>query len=85
MPKMISGIMMGRVAIYSIKELALQRILLMPRAPSVPSTPAQRLLETPSTMLFHSASNMSSSRKRSRYHLRENPPQTLLILLSLKE
>ena len=85
MPRMISGIMIGSVAMYSITPFPLSSTFAEPTAPSVPMTAAAREDETPRIMLFKSASKSERSRNSSAYHLSEKPSHTELILLSLKE
>ena len=54
-PNMISGIMMGKVAMLSIAPAVRNLPFVMPTAPSVPMTPEMRQLLIPSFRLFHSA------------------------------
>ena len=84
-PRMISGIIIGRVETYSTADLVLKFTFVMPNAPSVPITPALKLLITPKIRVLPRASKIALSRNSSVYHLRENPDQTELSLLSLKE
>ena len=85
MPRMISGIMIGSVEMYSTIPCPLICTFAEPTAPSVPMTAAASEDETPRMMLFISASNIDRSRNSSSYHLSEKPSHTELILLSLKE
>ena len=85
MPRMISGVMMGSMEIYSTTFLVRACIFVKPTAPSVPMTAAASEEESPSTMLFTSASNMALSLNSVSYQRSEKPPHTLDILLSLNE
>ncbi len=85
MPKIISGTIMGKAERYSTAPWPRSRTFVMPKAPSVPTTPAAAQLAPPSTSVLRRASNMARSRKSRAYHCSEKPPHTELILLSLKE
>ena len=85
MPRMISGVMRGRLVRYSITLRLRGRTRSNPTAPSVPTTPAAKLAESPRIRLLPSAWNMALSANRVRYHFSEKPPHTLESLLSLKE
>ena len=82
---MISGIMIGKVEMYSTTPLPLSSTFEEPTAPSVPITAAASEAVTPSTILLMSDSNSARSRNSSTYHLSEKPSHTELILLWLKE
>ena len=84
-PRIISGMIIGRVAIYSTVLLVRSLTFVMPTAARVPITPADRLLSEASMMLLMRASSIDLSLNRSAYHLNEKPSHTELILLSLKE
>ena len=85
MPRIISGVIMGSIEIYSTTFLVRACILVKPTAPRVPMTAAASEEDSPSTMLFTSASNMALSRNSVSYQRREKPLHMVEMRFSLKE
>ena len=84
-PRMISGIIKGRIEMYSITPLVFQWILERPTAPRVPIPADRRQLSTPRIRLFPKASIISLSAKSSSYHRKENPVRATGSFDSLNE
>ena len=84
-PRMISGIIMGRVERYSMGPAVRLRMRCIPTAPRVPITAAERQERVARRRLFPSASKIAASRNSVPYHRRENPSHTELSRPPLKE
>ncbi len=84
-PRMISGIIIGRVERYSMAPLVRLRSRCIPTAPRVPMTAAPRQERAARIRLLPKASKMAASRSSTLYHRREKPSHTELSRPSLKE
>jgi hypothetical protein len=100
MPRIISGVIIGRIERYSIAFPAAVRVFIngvwgraaraarervIPHAPRVPITAARKLVRKPRIRLLLKASNIDLSLKSSAYQCREKPAHKELTLVWLNE